>query len=131
MAYQTEAEQTESAGGSADQRVIAALAALAQPHRLAMIRLLVRQPAEGMPAGLPAGLLAERLGLAANTASFHLAQLHQAGLVRSTRQGRQVVYRVELSALVGLTTYLLEECCGGAGCAGLPPIIPCLTNEDQ
>ena len=63
--------------------VISGLGALAQEHRLAVFRALVQ---EG-PEGLPAGVLAERLGVAPATLSFHLSQLSHAGLVLSRRQG--------------------------------------------
>ena len=66
---------------------VTALAALAQETRLALFRLLV----EAGPAGISAGAIAERLGVAAPTLSFHLKELSHAGLVRSSPQGRYVV----------------------------------------
>ena len=48
--------------------VVAALAALAQETRLGLFRLLV----EAGPAGLAAGTIAEALGVAPPTLSFHL-----------------------------------------------------------
>jgi ArsR family transcriptional regulator, arsenate/arsenite/antimonite-responsive transcriptional repressor len=61
-----------------DERIaIEALAGLAQEHRLGVFRLLVR---EGL-GGLPAGQIAERLGVPASTMSSHLAQLERAGLL--------------------------------------------------
>ena len=48
---------------------IAALGALAQETRLALFRLLVTCE----PAGLPAGVIAERLGVQPSSLSFHLA----------------------------------------------------------
>ncbi len=47
--------------------VIAALAALAHEHRLAVYRLLV----EAGPGGLSAGVIAERLGVPPSSLSFH------------------------------------------------------------
>ena len=55
--------------------VIAALGALAQEHRLAAFRLLVQAGEDGMPAGA----IAERLGMASSSMSFHLAALAHAG----------------------------------------------------
>jgi DNA-binding transcriptional ArsR family regulator len=87
--------------------VVAALAALAQHTRLALFRLLV----EAGPAGLAAGAIAERLGVAAPTLSFHLKELTHAGLIRSLQQGRYVVYSADFDAMNALVAYLTENCC--------------------
>lgn len=103
--------------------VVAALGALAQDTRLAAFRALV----EAGPAGLPAGQLAERLGVAAPTLSFHLATLTQAGLATSTREGRSIVYAADYAAMNALLGFLTENCCAGpkAGCApGKPGCAP-------
>jgi len=89
------------------KRVLAALAALSQEHRLAVFRLLV----EHAPEGLSAGLIAERLSLAPATLSFHLKELSHAGLVASRQDGRFIWYRAELEAMSGLVAYLTENCC--------------------
>jgi len=68
--------------------VIKALAALAQEHRLAVYRLLVQAGPEGMPAGI----LADRIGVPPSSMSFHLAQLANAGLVTQRRQSRSIIY---------------------------------------
>lgn len=88
---------------------IAALSALAQPTRLEVFRLLVRNE----PEGLPAGEIAKQLDVPHNTMSTHLAILSHAGLVSSERFGRSIVYRVDLSMVRGLVVYLLNDCCGG------------------
>ena len=62
------------------KRAIAALGALAQETRLELFRLLVTGPA-----GLPAGVIAERLGVLPSSLSFHLAQLTHAGLITQRR----------------------------------------------
>ncbi|QCN99127.1 transcriptional regulator (plasmid) [Azospirillum argentinense] len=89
--------------------VIAGLGALAQEHRLAAFRELVQQG----PDGLPAGVLAERLGLAPATLSFHLSQLSNAGLVASRRQGRLIIYSVDVERFQALLGFLTENCCQG------------------
>ena len=103
---------------------VRALGALAQEHRLAAFRLLV-QAGEG---GLAAGAIAERLGIAASSLSFHLAALAHAGLVAQHRQGRQVIYAVNYPAMNALMGYLTENCCGGVPCAA--PAAPCSAIED-
>src|SRR5947207_3531090 len=97
---------------------IAALGALAQDTRLEVFRLLV---ATG-PQGLPAGVIAERLGVLPSSLTFHLNQLHHAGLITQRRQSRQLIYAAEYGAMNALLTYLTENCCGrGQSCA--PPAI--------
>jgi len=86
-----------------------ALGALAQETRLAIFRLLVQ---EG-PGGLPAGGIGERLGIAAPTLSFHLAQLVRAGLALSRRQGRSISYAANYGGMNALLAYLTEDCCQG------------------
>jgi DNA-binding transcriptional ArsR family regulator len=86
-----------------------ALAALAQPTRLAVFRLLVR---EG-PAGLPAGEVAARLGVQPATLSFHLAQMERAGLLASRRRSRQILYAADFAAMRALVGFLLDDCCHG------------------
>ena len=89
-------------------RVIAALGALAQETRLDLYRLLV---ARG-PEGLPAGVIAERLGVQPSSLSFHLAQLVHAGLITQRRLGRQLIYAAEYGTMNALLAYLTENCCG-------------------
>ena len=60
---------------------IAALGALAQETRLDVFRLLVTQG----PAGLPAGVIAERLDVLPASLTFHLKELQHAGLITQRR----------------------------------------------
>lgn len=92
--------------------VIRALGALAQEHRLAAFRLLVQVSEEGMAAGA----IAEKLGMASSSMSFHLAALTHAGLVRQRRQSRLIIYTADYAAMNGLMGYLTENCCGGLPC---------------
>jgi len=94
-------------------QVIRALGALAQEHRLAAFRLLIQAGAEG----IPAGVLAERIGVPPSSMSFHLAQLANAGLVSQRRESRSIIYAADYAAMGGLMAYLTENCCGGASCA--------------
>ena len=100
-----------------EQTATQALAALAQPTRLAVFRLLVRAG----PGGLPAGGVAEQLGVQPATLSFHLAQLERAGLLDSRRRSRQILYTARFAAMRALVAFLLEDCCDGHPeiCAGL------------
>jgi len=89
---------------------VAALAALAQENRLDVFRLLVQAGREG----LAAGAVADKLGLAPNTLSFHFDRLRHAGLVTCTRQGRSLIYAARYASMNALLGYLTENCCGGA-----------------
>ena len=87
----------------------AAFAALGQPTRLAVFRLLIKAGPEGMAAGA----LASALGVLPNTLSANLTVLSHAGLIVSERQGRSIVYRADMDGLRGMLTFLLQDCCGG------------------
>ena len=88
----------------------AALSALAQEHRLAAFRLLVRAGADG----LPAGAVARELDSPHNTLSTHLSTLVGAGLAQSRREGRSIIYSVDFDGTRDLLAFLLEDCCLGA-----------------
>jgi ArsR family transcriptional regulator, arsenate/arsenite/antimonite-responsive transcriptional repressor len=98
-------------------RIVAALGALAQETRLAIYRLLV----EAGPEGMPAGAIAETLGVPPSSLSFHLAQLARAGLASQRRDGRSLIYAADFAAMNALLAYLTENCCRGAGAAACAP----------
>jgi DNA-binding transcriptional ArsR family regulator len=97
------------------KRAVAALAALAQNSRLAVFRHLV----ELEPHGAYPGDIAQELAIPANTLSFHLKALAQAGLVSAEHSGRFIRYRASLEAVRTLVGFLTDNCCGGdvARCA--------------
>ena len=97
-------------------------AALSQETRLALVRAL----AGAGPRGMAAGDLAARLKQAPSTLSFHLSALEQAGLVRSERQGRHVIYSVRFDGLRDLFAYLTDTCCSGRPdlCADIMRLLP-------
>lgn len=106
--------------------IIKALGALAQEHRLLAFRHLVQAGHLGMPAGT----LAETLGVPPSSMSFHLAQLTHAGLVTQRRNGRSIIYAADFETMNELMGYLTENCCGGTPC--LPAVdCPTLICEDQ
>ncbi len=96
-----------------EQDVIKALAALAQPVRLKVFRALVVTG----DAGLTPGTMAEGLGMPANTLSFHLKELVNAGLVTQERASRHLIYRAAYARMNAVLGYLTENCCEGAACA--------------
>jgi DNA-binding transcriptional ArsR family regulator len=90
-------------------QAVGALGALAHETRLALFRLLVQKG----PEGLSAGLIAEAIGIAPSSLSFHLQQLVHAGLITQRRLSRQLIYAADFTAMNGLVAYLTENCCGG------------------
>ena len=105
--------------------VIAALSALAQETRLRLFRLLI---AVG-PQGLPAGRIAEELGAAESTLSFHLSHLRQAGLIQRRRDGRLLIYSADFATMTALVVFLTENCCGGRPELCCPPVDPEASND--
>jgi len=90
-------------------QAVRALAALAQESRLETFRLLVRAGTDGVPAGK----IAEELGVPAATMSFHLKELTNAGLIEQRREGRSIIYSLRVEAMQSLLAFLVEDCCQG------------------
>jgi ArsR family transcriptional regulator, arsenate/arsenite/antimonite-responsive transcriptional repressor len=103
------------------KQAISALGALAQESRLAIFRMLVRSG----PTGMVAGKIAEQLGIAPSSLSFHLKELTHAGLVIPTQEGRFVTYTVNFEVMNGLLAFLTESCCDGNPCT---PVRRCDTS---
>ncbi len=95
---------------------LAALAALAQDHRLETYRLLV----QAGPEGLAAGEVAATIGLPPNTLTFHFDRLREAGLVTVRREGRSMIYAARFDTMNALLGYLTENCGGGLNDACAP-----------
>jgi ArsR family transcriptional regulator, arsenate/arsenite/antimonite-responsive transcriptional repressor len=88
---------------------ISVLAALAQPTRLEIFKLLLKHE----PAGVAAGTIADKVGMPHNTISTHLAVLVRAGLLRATREGRTIIYRADIEGMRSLIGFLVNDCCDG------------------
>ena len=91
------------------ETAISVLGALAHEGRLSTFRLLVQAGADG----LAAGEIARRLDVLPNTLSSSLNILSHAGLIRSRRRGRSIIYTADYDAMRQLLAFLLEDCCGG------------------
>jgi DNA-binding transcriptional ArsR family regulator len=105
-------------------RVIRALSALAQEHRLAAFRLLVQAGKQGVAAGV----IAEKLDVPQSSMSFHLAQLTNAGLITQRRESRSIIYSAHYAAMNGLMSYLTENCCAGVPCSD---VIDCSSEPER
>ena len=91
---------------------VVALAALAQESRLSVFRLLV----EAGSAGMAAGKIAESLGMAPSSLSFHLKELTHAGMATARQEGRFIIYKANFAKAAELVAFLSENCCGGQPC---------------
>ena len=96
--------------------VIKALAALAQTNRLQIFRALVVKGNDG----LTPAMLAESLGMPANTLSFHLKELMNADLISQERSGRNLIYRAQYDRMNAVLAYLSQNCCQGQACEVSP-----------
>jgi ArsR family transcriptional regulator, arsenate/arsenite/antimonite-responsive transcriptional repressor len=84
------------------------LKALAQESRLEVFRKLAQTCGS-----VSAGSLSEALDVPANTLSFHLKELVNAGLITATRDGRSILYALAQDNVRDLIAYLCQDCCGG------------------
>ena len=87
--------------------IAATFAALGQPSRLQIVRLLL----SAYPKGLPAGEIQRELGIAAPTLSHHLDKLRQVGLITAAKDRQWIWYSVRAEALKHLIDFLFAECC--------------------
>jgi ArsR family transcriptional regulator, arsenate/arsenite/antimonite-responsive transcriptional repressor len=92
-----------------EDQALEAFGALSQQTRLKMVRALV----VAGPEGLAAGAVGEAVGASSSSASFHLANLERAGLVRSRRAARSIVYSADYEGLAALVEFLMQDCCQG------------------
>lgn len=86
--WEEEFEGNSSDGLCQDVRAANMLRALANPHRLKILKLLDHSPHSVMD-------LCERLSLRQSLASQHLARLRVDGIVAAERQGHYVVYSLQ------------------------------------
>ena len=93
----------------AENQALDAFGALSQATRLKMVRALVIAG----PDGMAAGAVGDAAGASSSGASFHLAHLERAGLVRSRRDARSIIYTADFEGLAGLVEFLMRDCCQG------------------
>jgi ArsR family transcriptional regulator, arsenate/arsenite/antimonite-responsive transcriptional repressor len=92
-----------------ESQALGSFAALAQETRLAIVRLLVRSG----PEGVPAGAVAEAVGVSPSNVSFHLKELEHAGLIEARREARSIIYTANYQMLRNLIDFLMKDCCAG------------------
>ncbi len=86
-----------------------ALAALGNETRLKLFRLLVKAGEDG----LIVGDIQKILNVPLSTLSHHIRTLVQGGLIIQERRGREIMSKVDYTAMHGLIEFLSEECCVG------------------
>lgn len=100
-----------------------AFAALGQPTRLKIFRVLITAGRNGIVAG-DIGVM---LGVRQNTLSNNLSVLVNVGLIRNQREGRSIRYFADFDGMSRLLGYLLHDCCGASrtACEALVDSIVC------
>jgi DNA-binding transcriptional ArsR family regulator len=96
--------------GRHDVKAVNMLRALANPHRLKILKLLDQAPHTVMD-------LCERLSLRQSLASQHLARLRLDGIVAAERQGHHVIYSLQ-DAQARKILAILDDPAGRAAKAG-------------
>jgi DNA-binding transcriptional ArsR family regulator len=109
LAVASHANAVPAGASLSEAHAISALAALAKSTRLAIFRLLVKHE----PVGITAGVIAATVGAPHNTLSSHLAILVRAGLLRSSREGRTIIYRSDVEGIRSVIAFLVNDCCDG------------------
>jgi ArsR family transcriptional regulator len=86
--------------------IVKSLVALGHDSRLEIYNLLMSKGEEG----ITTGEIAKKLGITGATLSFHLANLTDAKLIESRKQGRNVYYSVKYKRVKKLIKYLSTYC---------------------
>lgn len=121
LALNMRAAQAPNPSPAMDEALaVQALAALAQSSRLRVFRAIVGAG----PEGLQPGQIALALSLPANSLSFHLKELSNAGLIGWQREGRFLRYRAHFDQMQSLVHFLTAHCCHGAPCPEMPGLMP-------
>lgn len=87
-------------------KALQVLSALSQSTRLAVFQHLVN----ALPGGMAAGDLAQATGTSPSTMSAHLAILSRAGIIRSKRAGRAIIYKAVTPKVAEVSEFLANVC---------------------
>lgn len=85
------------------------LAILGHPQRISVFRMLMRR----FPDHVPAGELADALGIKPSTLSNYLNALQRSGLVTQERSGTSLLYSVDMPNVQAMLDFLVLDCCRG------------------
>jgi len=90
-----------------NEDIASKLAALGNPTRLSVYRLLVRAG----DSGIPVGSVLKSLGIPGSTLTHHIRILVSAGLADQEREGTTLICRARYETMHGIIDYLKDECC--------------------
>jgi DNA-binding transcriptional ArsR family regulator len=96
------------------------LAALGQPARLEIFRLLVRAG----PAGSCVDDIRRRVRMPGSTLSHHLDTLSRCGLLAARRDGRFIYYAIDWKRTAGLIQFVTQDCCADLHTTFAPCPVP-------
>lgn len=82
-------------------------AALGNPSRLLLLRILL-QAGDG---GLNVSDIQSRTEMAGSTQFHHLTALVNAGIVQRNRQGKEMIYSVNVQSIREVYQFLVDNCC--------------------
>ncbi|WP_300551750.1 helix-turn-helix transcriptional regulator [Maricaulis sp.] len=97
---------------------LSGFSALSHPVRLALFQTLCRRA----PERVAAGELADGFDVPPSTMTGHLQALERAGLIRSERRSRFMLYSLDEAGAQRFIRYLIEDCCANRTdiCGGAP-----------
>lgn len=90
-----------------DERASSAFAALGHPHRVAILRRIVRKG----DAGSNIKSIREAMDIPPSTMAHHLRMMTDAGLISSRRDGREQILTADFDAIQSVTAFLMQDCC--------------------
>src|SRR5258705_5808439 len=102
LAVASHATQVNAGDTFSESHAISALAALAQPTRLAIFRLLIKHE----PIGITAGVIAGTVGAPPNTPSSHLPLPFRAGVFLTSLDRRTIRYRSHVQSMRAPISFL-------------------------
>lgn len=97
-----------------EQTAADALAALGNPTRLRIFKILIRAGHDGINVGSVQRLLA----IPATTLAHHLNMLASAALIAQQKRGREVICTANYMAVDEVLNFVKAECCTGVASSG-------------
>lgn len=82
--------------------------ALSKPVRIQIFQILVEHCDSGIT---PTEIARLMNGMQRNTLSFHLSLLSQAGLCKSEKKGKCIIYKPKGCHLRAVADFLIKDCC--------------------